>query len=328
VASEVVDPRPFIEGLVADIQHAAGRIAPYVRETPLVESLALSDVTGATVLLKLENLQHTGSFKIRGATNALLALPDVARRQGVVAASSGNHGAAVAFAGHGLGVRVVVFVPEGASPAKTDAMRRYGAEVRVFGTDGLDTELRARAVAAADGMTYVSPYNDRAVVAGQGTIAVELRRQARELDAVVASVGGGGLLGGIAADLKAHLTSIRTIGVLPVNSPVMSTSVRAGRIVDMPTSPTLSDGTAGGIEPDAITFPLCRDLVDVWIDVPESEIASALRHCLTVEHLLVEGAAAVAVAGLLRLGDTIRSARVAVILCGANISVERLRSAL
>ena len=328
MASKFVDSRPVIEGLAADIERAADQIARYVRETPLFESSALSDATGATVLLKLENLQHTGSFKLRGATNAMLSLSEVERNKGVVTASSGNHGAGLAFAGRRLGVRVVVFVPEGASPAKTDAMRRYGAEVRVFGTDGLDTELHARAIAAAEGMTYVSAYNDRAVVAGQGTIGVELRRQAGELDAVVVSVGGGGLMGGVAADLKAHVTSIRTVGVLPVNSPVMSTSVRAGHIVEMPTSPTLSDGTAGGIEPGAITFPLCRDLVDVWIDVPESEIAGALRHCLTVEHLLVEGAAALAVAGLLRLGDAIRGARVAVVLCGANISLERLRSAL
>lgn len=328
MASEVVDSRPFIEGLVAEIEYAAGRIARYVRETPLFESVPLSDATGATVFLKLENLQHTGSFKLRGATNALLSLPAAERSKGVVAASSGNHGAAIAFAGGKLGVRVVVFVPEGASPAKVDAMRRYGAEVLVFGTDGLDTELHARAVATAEGMSYVSPYNDRAVVAGQGTIGVELRRQAKELDAVIVSVGGGGLMGGIAADLKAHLPSLRTIGALPVNSPVMSTSVRAGHIVELRTSPTLSDGTAGGIEPGAITFPLCRDLVDVWVDVAESDIAGALRHCLTVEHLLVEGAAAVAVAGLLQLADTLRGARVAVVLCGANISLERLRSAL
>jgi threonine dehydratase len=135
-------------------------------------------------------------------------------------------------------------------------------------------------------------------------------------------------MSGVAADLKAHLPSIRTVGALPVNSAVMSASVRAGYLVETPSLPTLSDGTAGGIEPGAITFPLCRDLVDVWIDVPESEIASALRHCLTVEHLLVEGAAAVAVAALLRLGDTLRGARVAVVLCGANISPERLRSVL
>jgi threonine dehydratase len=323
-----VESRQSTAELVAAIQLAAARGAPYVRETPLLESPALSGVTGATVLLKLENLQLTGSFKLRGAVNVLLALPEIERRKGVVAASSGNHGAAIAFAGSALGVGVVVFVPEGASPLKTDAIRRYGAEVRVFGTDGLDTELRARAVARAEGMTYVSPYNDLAVIAGQGTIGVELRRQAKNLDAVIVSVGGGGLIGGMAADLKAHWPATRMIGALPANSPVMSASVRAGHIVELAVLPTLSDGTAGGIEPGAVTFPLCRDLVDVWLDISEPEIVHALRHCLTAEHLLVEGAAAVAVAGLLQLGDTLRGRRVAVVLCGANITPERLCATL
>ena len=318
----------MIDTLVEDIRVAAGRIAPHVRETPLVDSPALSEATGAEILLKLENLQHTGSFKLRGATNKLLSLSEEERRRGVVAASSGNHGAAVAFAGRRLGVPVTVFVPAGASAAKTDAIRRYGADVREHGTDGLDTELHARAFAADSGMPYVSPYNDTAVIAGQGTIGRELRRQAKSLDAIVVSVGGGGLIAGIAADVKAHFPSVRVVGAVPANSPVMAASIRAGEIVQTPVLPTLSDGTAGGIEPGAVTFELCQALVDEWVEVSEAEIGNAMRHCLMIEHLLVEGSAGVAVAASIRCADGLRGARVAVVLCGANIAADTLRDVL
>jgi len=326
----LADPHPqrVIDTLVEAIRVAAGRIAPYVRETPLIESLALSDATGAEVLLKLENLQHTGSFKLRGATNKLLSLSEAERRRGVVAASSGNHGAAVAFAGRRLGVPVIVFVPAGASAAKTEAIRRYGAEVRAHGTDGLDTEVHARAFAVERRMPYVSPYNDTAVIAGQGTIGHELRGQVKSLDAIVVSVGGGGLIAGIAADVKAHFPSVRVVGAVPANSPVMAASVRAGKIVQMPVLPTLSDGTAGGIEPGAVTFELCQALVDEWVEVSEAEIGNAMRHCLIIEHLLVEGSAGVAVAASIRCAAELRGARVAVVLCGANIAADTLRDVL
>lgn len=317
-----------VTSLDKEILIADGRIRPLVRETPLIESPALSEETGARVWLKLENLQRTGSFKLRGATNRLLLLSDPERAAGVVAASSGNHGAAVAYAGQSLGIPVVVFVPEGASPVKIDAMRRSGADVQVFGTDGLDTEVHARAFAEAQGKTYVSPYNDLWVVAGQGTVGVELRRQLPELDAVIVAVGGGGLIGGVATDLKAWRPNVRVIGAVPEHSPVMTRSVQAGRIVDMASQPTLSDGTAGGIEADALTFDLCRTLVDDWVEIPEREIAAAMGHCLTAEHLLIEGAAGVAVAALRRRAASLRDAKVAVVLCGANVSAERLKSVL
>lgn len=316
------------ETLVAHIAAAAERIRPHVLETPVIPSLALGAATGGWVWLKCENQQLTGSFKLRGAMNCLLSLGELVREQGVVAASSGNHGIAVSWAGRVLGVGVAVFVPEGASPVKINAMRRLGADVRVFGTDGLDTEIEARRVAGLQGRAYVSPYNDHAVVAGQGTVAVELRRQVAALDAVIVSVGGGGLIGGMAADLKANAPSVRIIGALPANSPVMSRSVRAGRVIEVPTEPTLSDGTAGGIEPDSITFPLCRDLVDEWVEVSEAEIAPAMRHCIAEEHVLAEGSAGVAVAALKQLPEALRGATVAVVLCGGNVSVRTLREVL
>ena len=314
--------------LADDVVRAAARIRPHVRETPLFDSPSLGVATGAEVLLKLEGLQRTGSFKLRGAMNRLLLLDAADRGRGVVAASSGNHGAAVAHAGRSLEIPVTVFVPQGASSTKVDAMRASGAEVCVFGTDGLDTEIEARRVASERDVPYISPYNDVGVIAGQGTVGVELRRQAGRIDGVICAVGGGGLIAGVAADLKAHLPHIRVIGALPANSPVMAASVRAGRVLEMTSRPTLSDGTAGGVEADAITFPLCQALVDEWVEVDEGEIVAGLRHCLTREHVLAEGAAAVTVAALWRTGSTFRGQRVAVVLCGSNISVERLCAAL
>jgi threonine dehydratase len=315
------------ELLVDRIAEAAERIRPHVIETPLVPSPSLSEFTGADVWLKCENLQVTGSFKVRGATNCLLALPDRQRKGGVVAASSGNHGIAVAHAGRALGIPVVVYVPGHASPAKMAAMRRLGATVVLFGTDGLDTEQEARRVARAEERVYVSPYNDLAVVAGQGTVGVELRRQLEGIGAVIVAVGGGGLIGGMASWLKHHDPSVRIIGAQPANSRVMAESVAAGHVLEIPSLPTLSDGTAGGIEADTVTFPLCRDLVDEWIDVPEDEIAGAMRHSIEAEHLLVEGSAGVALAAVRKLRTTARE-RVAIVLCGANISAERLKTAL
>jgi threonine dehydratase len=204
---------------------------------------------------------------------------------------------------------------------------RLGAKVVVFGTDGLDTEIEARRVAEAEGRAYVSPYNDLAVVAGQGTVGIELRRQLTGIDTVVVAVGGGGLVGGIAAVLKAHDRNVRIVGAQPANSRVMTESVRLGHVVDIPSLPTLSDGTAGGVEADAVTFALCRDLVDQWIEVPEAEIGRAMRHSIEVEHMLIEGSAAVALAAVSEKRTRTRG-RVVVVLCGANVSAERLKSIL
>jgi threonine dehydratase len=313
--------------LVNDIVDAEARIRPHVRETPVVHSPALSEAAGAEVWLKCENLQVTGSFKVRGATNRMLALSDDERRRGVVAASSGNHGVAVAHAAATLGIPVTVYVPEFVSPAKAAAMKRLRANVVTFGTDGLDTEIEARRVAGAERRTYISPYNDLAVVAGQGTVGVELRRQLDGISTVIVAVGGGGLIGGIAACLKHFDSRIRIVGAQPANSRVMIESVRNGRVVETPSLPTLSDGTAGGIELDTITFQLNRDLVDEWIEIPEDEIARAMRHAIEVEHMLIEGAAGVAVAAVSRARRPL-SGKVAVVLCGANVSAARLREVL
>ena len=246
------------ERLPADIVLAANRIGPHIRETPLDHSPYFSELTGANVYLKLDNLQHTGSFKLRGAFNKVLSLTPDERKAGCVAASSGNHGAAIAYAMKKLGVTGVIFVPEQTSPTKVDAIRRAGGDVRFFGTDGLDTENHARAYAGENGMAYLSPYNDEQVVAGQGVCGVEIARQLSHVDAVFIAVGGGGLIGGVGAFLKSVNPDVEIVSCQPEASAVMTESVKAGEILDLPSHPTLSDGTAGGIEAGAITFELCR----------------------------------------------------------------------
>ena len=307
---------------------AADRIRPYVRATPLDHSLYFSQLTGADVYLKLENLQYTGSFKLRGAMNKLLTLAPEQCLRGVVAASSGNHGAAVAYGCRALGISGAVFVPEHASPTKLEAMRRYGIEVRQHGDDSLLSELEARRHADEHDLAYLSPYNDLDVVAGQGTIGVEIVEQLPGVEVVFVSVGGGGLIGGIASVLKAYNPAIHVVGCLPENSPVMAVSVERGAIVDMPSLPTLSDGTAGGIEEGAVTFALCQALVDEYVLVSEAEIATAMREIMEGQHLLVEGAAGVAVAALRKTQERWQGKQVAVVLCGGNISLATLRSVL
>lgn len=306
---------------------AERRIRAHVRETPLEHSSHLSTLTGCNVFLKLENLQHTGSFKVRGAMNKLLSLTPAQRARGVVAASSGNHGAAVAFGLQALDTHGIIFVAEHASPTKLEAIRRYGAEIRVHGSDMVVTETHARAYARRNGMVYISPYNDPQVIGGQGTIAVEVARQLGRIDVVLASVGGGGMISGIAGYLK-PMSHVRVVGCWPENSPVMAASIEAGRIVEMESRPTLSDGTAGGVEPGAITFDLCRTLVDDHVLVSEDEIRAAMLLFMETHHMLVEGAAGVAIASLLKTKERFQGQNVVVVICGANIDLEVLKGIL
>jgi len=299
---------------------AADRVADIVRETRLIRSTAFSEAAEADVYLKLENRQHTGSFKLRGATNCLMSLSDAQRAKGCVAASSGNHGAAVAYAMRELDMSGVIFVPEQMSTAKVDAIRSYGGEVRFFGTDGLDTELEARSHAAKHGMYYVSPYNDATVIAGQGTCGIEIARQLPDVDAAFVAVGGGGLISGVGSVLKQHNPELMLFGCQPQASAVMAKSAAAGELLNLPSESTLSDGTAGGIEPGAITFELCRELVDEFVLVSEAEIADAMRHYMAVEDDRIEGAAGVAIAALLASTSAIKGHQVVVIICGGNIS--------
>jgi len=307
---------------------AAGRIQDIIRLTPLKLSRQFSESSGAEVWLKLENLQHTGSFKLRGAANCLMNLPQQQRALGCVAASSGNHGAAVAYAMRALSMRGVIFVPEQTSPVKVEAIRGYGGEVRFFGNDGLDAERHAREYAEREGLYYVSPYNDKAVIAGQGTCGIEIAGQRPDIDAVFIAVGGGGLLSGVGSVLREHNPDIRIFACQPESSAIMAKSVAVGRVLDLPSGKTLSDGTAGGVEPDAITFDLCRQLADEFVLVSEAEIAAAMRQYVDAEETSIEGAAGVAIAALQQRKDVVQGLRVAVIICGGNVSKDILDAVL
>jgi threonine dehydratase len=317
----------------ADVDRAAERIAPHIRRTPLLRSVALSEDAGADLAIKAEHQQHTGSFKFRGALNRLARLPAAERRAGVVTASSGNHGLAVVAAGAVMGAEVTVVVPAGASPAKLAGLRRGGATViTVDDPDTLAAETHGRALASEQGRTYIPPYNDPDVVAGQGTIAPELAGQLRDigwdrLDAVVVAVGGGGLVSGIATWLAAHTDTV-VVGAQPENDAAMAAAVRAGHPVDVHARHTLSDGTAGGIEAGAITVSMCRDLVDEWVLASERDIAVAIARVIDAHHTLIEGSAGVAIAAAAHYAADHPGQRIAAISCGANISAHVLRDAL
>lgn len=306
----------------AAVEAAFDRIRPYVRETPLEESRDLAP--GQSVWLKLEHLQATGSFKFRGASNKIALLTPAQAAAGVIAASNGNHGMGVAAAAAARGIAAEVYVSSQVSPAKARRIEALGARIRPAGDDPLAAELAARRAAEAAGKTFISPYNDPDVVAGQGTIAVELERQAPALDAVFAAVGGGGLIGGIGAYLKDVSPATEIVGCWPENSPVMLECMRAGRVVDVPERPTISESTAGGLEPGSVTLEVCRRVIDRAVLVPEDAIVAAMRLVLEKEHWLIEGAAALAVAAYLQEAGRYRGKRAAIVLCGRNLSPEAL----
>ncbi len=312
--------------VAAAARRAATRIDAFICNTPLAQSPLFSSKTGADVYLKLENLQHTGSFKLRGATNRLMTLSAAQRGDGCVTASSGNHGAAVACAMQKLEVHGVIFVPERTSPVKIEAIRSFDGDVRLFGSDGLETEQHAREFAERNSMVYLSPYNDAEVIAGQATCGIEIVEQLPDVDAVFIAVGGGGLASGVGSVLRTHNPNIKIYGCQPQASAIMAHSIEAGRIVDLPSEPTLSDGTAGGIEADAITFELCRELIDEFILVSEEEIANAMRLFINAHDQVIEGAAGVAIAAMLARAEHIADKKVAVVVCGGNVSQETLES--
>lgn len=317
------------EELLSEILKAELRIHPLTLKTPLLHSLPLSQ-SGANVYLKLENEQHTGSFKARGSMNKVLALSPVERKHGVVTASTGNHGQGVARAAKETATKCVVFVPENADPSKIEAIRQYGADIQYTkaGISETISHRHAKQYAEKHGMTWISPYNDLQVIAGQGTIAVELVEQLADIDYVFVTVGGGGLISGIAAYLAAVSPETKVIGCLPENSPEMYRSVQADRFVTIQGKATISDGSAGGFEEGSITFPLCQELVQEWVLVSENEIKDAMKLILSAHHKLVEGAAGVAIASYLKRKKEFIGKNVVILLCGSNIAPATLKAIL
>lgn len=304
------------------IVDAHRQLRPQVRYTALDYSPALSQLTGCEVYLKAEHQQHTGSFKFRGASNKIRLLSPAERQAGVITASSGNHGQAVVLAARAAGVPVTVYAAAHAASVKLDAIRQLGARVVLAAGGTLAAEMAARAAAEGQGLTYISPYNDLQVIAGQGTVGMELAEQCPDLAAVYVAVGGGGLVSGIGTALRQQLPGADIIGCWPQNAPAMYRCLQAGEIYDVVEQDTLSDGTAGGVEPGAVTFALCRQLLHDSVLVSEDAIRHAMRLLAGHERWIVEGAAGVALAGLLQLAPRYPGRKVAVVLCGRNIGLQ------
>ncbi len=309
----------------SEVEEAEKRIRQYIRETPLELSYTIGDLYSSSVFLKLENFQHTGSFKVRGALNKLLSLPDDEKINGVVTASTGNHALAVAFGLKKLGIPGTIFLPDNVSKTKRQKLERFDVDVELRPGDPEAVETYARQFSLDEELVYISPYNDSKVIGGQGTIGVELTRQEPSIDSVFVAVGGGGLISGIGGYLKSFNPEAQIIGCLPENSPVMYESVKAKRILDWSVKETLSDGTAGGIESESITFEPCQRLVDDWVTVTEAEIITGLKLLFEDHRLVVEGSAAVAVAAFLKKAKELQGKRVAIVLCGGNVNIEKFK---
>jgi threonine dehydratase len=316
--------RPSID----DVRRASRRIGGLATPTPLVRSWWLSSVTGADVWLKLESAQRTGSFKMRGAANAIARLMDRAPdTRAVVTASAGNHGQAVAAASRALGLTARIHLPATAPAAKRDAILRLGGEIVEAPTYD-EAESRAHEDADRTGMVFVSPYDDTDVIAGAGTAALEMLQGRRDIDVIIAPVGGGGLLSGTAIVARALRPSAVVIGAEATASPAFTSALAAGRPVRIDVRETLADGLAGNMDPDTRTFAIVRDLVDRVVAVSEDEIAGAMGGLLLEDQLVAEGAAATAIAALVQIAPTLAGHHVGVILSGRNVDPGVLRRVL
>lgn len=304
-----------------DIQTAAARLEPYLHRTPLLRSATLSRMTGCDLRLKAEHLQRGGSFKARGALNKLLTLDDTQRKRGVVAFSSGNHAQGVALGASLLGIPATIVMPADAPPVKLAATRGYGAEVVLYDRRHQDREAIARELAAERGLTLVPPFDDPAIVAGQGTIGLELAAQWPEVEIVLVPISGGGLISGIAVALKALLPGVQIVGVEPAAADDARQSLQTGEIVRIGVPATVADGL-GASALGQLPFAIMRELVDEIVAVEEAEIMRAVELLLTRAKQVVEPSGAVtlaaALAGRLDLADR----RVVAVASGGNIDFE------
>ncbi len=303
-----------------DVRAAVEVVSRIAVRTPVIESQALSRRIGATVWLKLENLQVTGSFKVRGAANRMTALSEAEKQRGVVTCSSGNHGRAVAYVGEALGVVATVCVPEWVDITKLDAIRAHGAEPVLYGKTYDEAEARSLEIQRERGLAYVHPFDDPHVIAGQGTIGLELLDQVAACGAVVVPLSGGGLIAGIAAGIKSVNRKVRIIAVSAANARVMYESVQAGKPTVMPEEETVANALAGGIgTANRHSFALVCELVDEHVLVSEGEIRDAMRFAAREHKLIVEGGGAVGLAALLHDRVTGGGGDMAVIVSGGNV---------
>src|SRR5208283_4276676 len=305
---------------LARVSEAHGRIYELVQQTPAVLIEDDPRLGSVRPYLKLEHLQKTGSFKLRGATNKVLSLSPEEAANGVVTSSTGNHALGVATAARHRRIDSEVFVSSQVSAEKLRLIENCGARICSAGHNPLEAELAARAAAAA-GKTYISPYNDPYVIAGQGTVGTEVVQQVGCIDTIYVAVGGGGLLGGIGAYMKSVSPRTEIVGCWPANSRVMYECLRAGKVIDFPEQPTVSESTTGCVEPGSITFELCKSVIDRSVLVAESEILDAMRWAHQ-RGWMIEGAAGVAVAAFFKETSQQQGKTAVIVSCGANTSPE------
>ena len=311
-----------------EVIKAYHRSKSYIRKTPLEHSPYLSNLIDGNVYLKLDNIQKTGSFKFRGAVSKMTSISATEKEKGVVTASTGNHGAACSLAMSLLGIDGKIVVPTIVHKNKVNNILNLGGKVEYHGDDCLIAEERAQEISKTTGATYISPYNDPAIICGQGTMGYEIDQDLKNIDSVFVSVGGGGLICGVGGYLKSVQKNVKMVAVSPKNSCVMYESIKAGKQLDLPSDPTLSDGTAGGVEMGSITFELCQRIIDEFILVTEDEIADGIRIGVEKHHQLIEGAAGAAIAGFMKQKDKLNGQTVVIVMCGGNISSEVLKSIL
>ena len=306
---------------LAEIEGARDRIKGHVRRTFLDHSPSLSDIAGHPVHLKLEYQQITGSFKLRGATNAVLSLDDAARARGIAAVSTGNHGRALAYAARSVGARAMICMSELVPQAKIDGIAALGGEIRIIGKSQDEAQHEVDRLIMDQGMTTIPPFDNREVIAGQGTLGLEFLEDIPDIATVLVQVSGGGLVSGVAAAIKAHRPETRIIGVTMERGAAMHASLAKGKPVEVEELPTLADSLGGGIGLDnQLTFAMTQALVDDIVLLTEDEIALAIRHCYEKEGQIVEGAGAVGVAAILA-GKVQAHGPLAVILSGGNIDL-------
>lgn len=307
----------------AGLFEASERLTDIVHRTPFKQSQTLNDWTGSEVFLKLENLQKTGSFKIRGAFNKVAQLSKEECSRGLIAASAGNHAQGVALAGRERGIPVTIYMPKTTPETKVSATRKYGATVKLYGRNFDEAYVAAREEQLETGATFIHPFDDLAVIEGQATVAMEMLQQQPGLDTIIVPAGGGGLLAGTALAVKTIRPDVKVIGVQAANSPAIYTSFHGMRNNNIPFLPTIAEGICVN-EPGKLTMDIIHNYVDGMITVTEQEISSTIVFMLEREKLLVEGAAAAAIAAVLNKKIPVSSAKTGVIVSGGNFDLSKV----
>ncbi|MCU5131515.1 bifunctional threonine ammonia-lyase/L-serine ammonia-lyase TdcB [Bacillus cereus] len=312
---------------ITDIKKAKEILDVNARKTPLVKSFYLTSKTGGEIYLKLENMQLTGSFKFRGAFNKISQLTNEEKERGVIACSAGNHAQGVALSSHLLGIKSKIVMPTSAPQAKVDATRGYGSEVILYGDTFDDAKAKCEEIIKETGETYLHPYDDVEVMAGQGTIGLDILDDMWDVDTVIVPIGGGGIISGIAVALKSFNPSINIIGVQAENVHGMKASYDAGEIVSHYKAPTIADGCAVKI-PGNLTFEIVKDLVDDIVTVSEEELEVAMKDLLQRGKAVVEGAGALATAALLagKVDKYVQGKKVVAVISGGNVDLKRISS--